>query len=76
MTNNPTPAEKRKATRIRNLMEEYQITLDEAHEMYLQEHHRIGSKGGKSETSFRGFRDVHGLASRAGKKSKGKPGNE
>jgi len=55
-----TPQEKRKATII------------ERHgswEAYLQYQRELGSKGGKSPHSYRGFRDKPGLAQEAAKKS-------
>lgn len=60
MTNNAAGAKKARETAIRNAGGE------EAFKQLMRER---ASKGGKSPHSFRGFRDVKGLADEAARKS-------
>lgn len=58
--------EKRKANMLAKIMEDHQVTLDEAIEMYKQKFKEMASKGGKNST-HRPFKDKE-KASKAGKK--------
>jgi len=53
---NQTPSQKRKATIIARIMEDQQVTLDEAIEIYHQKQRSSASRGGKNST-YRPFKD-------------------
>ena len=49
---NQTPSQKRKATIIARIMEDQQVTLDEAIEIYHQKQRSSASSGGKAGTGY------------------------
>lgn len=64
------PFSRHKANALARIMEDRQVTLDEALEIYRNKFKLLGSKGGKSPNAARPFRDTPGLAKAARAKRK------